>query len=205
MFYEPSKGHGLPHDPVQGDRGAAADRLDIDDEPARRSQPRAILLLQRLLDASASRLVFVRWRQGQRHLRARDRRVRRQSGRARSCRADEPHRRRRAARRQRIRLCRPDASAVAAGCAAARRRRAGSTRVQGDGDLRAARAERRQGRRLRRHRRGGRHSYRRGLPDRRAVRHGQGRQRRATGLHGLQLAWIAVFRHAPASLGERIR
>ena len=47
---------------VQGDRGAAADRLDLDDEHSRRGQSRALLLLQRLLDASASGLVFVRRR-----------------------------------------------------------------------------------------------------------------------------------------------
>ena len=51
---------------VQGDRGAASDRLDLDAERGRRGQPRALFVLQRVLERAAAGLVLVRRREGQR-------------------------------------------------------------------------------------------------------------------------------------------
>ena len=75
MFYDTRKNdHGLPRDPVQGDRGAAPGRLDHLDEREGRDQPRALFVLQRGVGRAADRDVLQRRPQGFAGLRRRRRR-----------------------------------------------------------------------------------------------------------------------------------
>jgi hypothetical protein len=97
-FYEPAKGHGLPHDPVQRHRRAAPHRLDLLAGRARRAQPRALQLLQRLQLHAAHRRLRQHRRQGQPAQHRRDGRVRLEPGDPPAGRADEPLVRGRAAR-----------------------------------------------------------------------------------------------------------